>query len=144
MEWSSDRSWHGDSGGVLVDALLHLPEVENRRSGHRKSCQLTLVCNIYTPCSAPMSMRIEAGDKAPDLVLPSIDGNGVRDVCDERKRVIFTFFRFSTCPFCNIRIDDIMKRWGEFHEDTVMVGVFDAKIDELTKGEWGRGVYRSP
>ena len=101
---------------------------------------MTLVCNIYTPCYAPMSMRIEAGDKAPDLVLPSIDGTEFEMSAMKGKRVIFTFFRFSTCPFCNIRIDNILKRWGEFHEDTVMVGVFDAKIDELTRRMGKRGI----
>ncbi len=49
------------------------------------------------------------------------------------KRVILTFFRFSSCPFCNIRINRLVKRWNEFSTDTVMVGVFDAKIGELTK-----------
>jgi len=78
-------------------------------------------------------MRIEAGDKAPDLELPSTAGTNFEMSAMKGKRVILTFFRFSTCPFCNIRIDNILKRWDEFPEDTVMVGVFDAKIDELTK-----------
>jgi peroxiredoxin len=49
------------------------------------------------------------------------------------KRVILTFFRFSSCPFCNIRINRIVKRWNEFADDTVMVGVFNAKSGELIK-----------
>ena len=90
---------------------------------------------ILQKCSAfrkTMPM-LKVGDDAPNLVLPAIDGTIFDMSAMKGKRVILTFFRFSTCPFCNIRINRILKRWNEFSEDTVMVGVFDAKIGELTK-----------
>ena len=69
----------------------------------------------------------------PVFSLPALDGSQF-DLSDVRgKKVIFTFFRFSSCPFCNVRIDRIVKRWGEFADDTVMVGVFDADIGDLRK-----------
>jgi peroxiredoxin len=77
--------------------------------------------------------KLKTGDLAPSIVLPSIDGTTFDMSLMKGKRVIFTFFRFSSCPFCNIRIDRLMKRWEEFPEGTVMVGVFDAKIEELTR-----------
>ena len=77
--------------------------------------------------------RLQTGDPAPNISLPAIDGTTFEMESMKGKRVIFTFFRFSSCPFCNIRIDRLMKRWNEFPEDTVMVGVFDANIGELTK-----------
>tara|TARA_B100000925_G_scaffold290640_1_gene276325 strand:+ start:119 stop:661 length:543 start_codon:yes stop_codon:yes gene_type:complete len=77
--------------------------------------------------------RLVAGSNAPEISLPSIDGGTFNMSEYKGKRVVLTFFRFSTCPFCNIRINRIVKRWNEFPEDTVMVGVFDAKIGELTK-----------
>ena len=49
------------------------------------------------------------------------------------KRVILTFFRFDSCPFCNLRIRRLVKRWNEFPEDTVMIGVFDAALPALQK-----------
>ena len=69
---------------------------------------------------------------SPEISLPAIDGTIFDMSSMKGKRVIFTFFRFS-CPFCNMRIDELVKRWDEFAEGTVMVGVFDARIDELTK-----------
>jgi len=90
---------------------------------------------ILQKCSAlrkTMPM-LKVGDDAPNLVLPAIDGTTFDMSAMKGKRVILTFFRFSTCPFCNIRINRILKRWNEFSEDTVMVGIFDAKIGELTK-----------
>jgi peroxiredoxin len=77
--------------------------------------------------------KVLAGANAPDIALPATDGSTFKMTDYIGKRVILTFFRFSTCPFCNIRINRIIKRWNEFSEDTVMVGVFDAKIGELTK-----------
>lgn len=77
--------------------------------------------------------ELEIGANAPDLSLPAIDGSTFKMSDYVGKRVILTFFRFSTCPLCNIRIHRIIKRWNEFPDDTVMVGVFDAKIDDLKK-----------
>ena len=77
--------------------------------------------------------RLTSGSPAPDISLPAIDGSTFKMSDHLGKRVILTFFRFSTCPLCNIRINRIIKRWNEFPEGTVMVGVFDAKIGELTK-----------
>ncbi|MEL0331313.1 MAG: redoxin domain-containing protein [Candidatus Poseidoniales archaeon] len=77
--------------------------------------------------------QLTSGVPAPNLVLPAIDGS-VFDLSKVKgKRVILTFFRFSSCPLCNMRIRRIVQRWGEFSEDTVMVGVFDASVKDLTK-----------
>ena len=77
--------------------------------------------------------RLVAGANAPDITLPAVDGSTFNMADYLGKRVILTFFRFSSCPFCNIRINRLVKRWNEFSTDTVMVGIFDAKIGELTK-----------
>ena len=77
--------------------------------------------------------RLMVGDSVPNLNLPAIDGTTFNMSDTKGKRVILTFFRFSSCPFCNIRINKIVKRWNELADDTVMVGVFNAKAAELTK-----------
>lgn len=77
--------------------------------------------------------KLITGAPAPALVLPSIDGSLFDLSKVKGKRVILTFFRFSSCPLCNIRIRRIVQRWNEFSEDVVMVGVFDASVDELAK-----------
>lgn len=77
--------------------------------------------------------RIEVGNPAPVINLPSIDGSTFDLQAMKGKRVILTFFRFDSCPFCNIRIHQLSKRWKDFPSDTVMVGIFDANIDVLTR-----------
>ncbi len=77
--------------------------------------------------------KLKIGDSAPDISLPAIDGSTFTMSSNKGNRIILTFFRFSTCPFCNIRINKIMKRWDEFPDDTIMVGVFDAEISDLAE-----------
>jgi peroxiredoxin len=77
--------------------------------------------------------QLMVGDAAPEITLPAIDGSTF-DMSNVRgKKVILTFFRFSSCPLCNMRIRRITQRWNEFSNDTVMVGVFDAGVGELQK-----------
>lgn len=77
--------------------------------------------------------ELGSGDPAPQFSLPAIDGSTFNMADVKGKRVILTFFRFSSCPLCNMRIRRIIQRWDEFSDDAVMVAVFDAKIGELQK-----------
>ena len=77
--------------------------------------------------------QIVKGDTAPQFTLPAIDGSTFNMADMKGKRVILTFFRFSTCPLCNMRIRRIVQRWNEFSKDAVMVAVFDAKVGDLQK-----------
>ena len=77
--------------------------------------------------------QIVTGDPAPQFTLPAIDGSTFNMADMKGKRVILTFFRFSTCPLCNMRIRRIVQRWNEFSKDAVMVAVFDAKVGDLQK-----------
>lgn len=77
--------------------------------------------------------QLSAGDAAPSFTLPAIDGSTFDMSSMKGKKVILTFFRFSSCPLCNMRIRRITQRWNEFSTDAVMVGVFDASIADLKK-----------
>lgn len=89
---------------------------------------------LYVSNSQGYNMtQIVTGDTAPQFSLPAIDGSTFNMADMKGKRVILTFFRFSTCPLCNMRIRRIVQRWNEFSKDAVMVAVFDAKVGELQK-----------
>ena len=77
--------------------------------------------------------KLSPGDDAPPILLPAIDGSTFDINAVRGKKVILTFFRFSTCPLCNMRIRKIKQRWDEFSNDVIMIGVFDAGIADLTK-----------
>ncbi len=77
--------------------------------------------------------RLQAGELVADFTLPSISGSMFNMSETRGKKVILTYFRFSSCPFCNLRISQLISRWDEFSNDIIMVGIFDAKIDDLKK-----------
>ena len=90
--------------------------------------------NLHLPLHSGKFMpKLSAGDPAPNIRLPSIDGTTFDMNEMKGKKVILTFFRFSSCPLCNMRIRRITQRWNEFSDDAVMVGVFDAGVGELKK-----------
>ena len=78
-------------------------------------------------------MRLKPGDKIEELSLMSIDGRefNIKDIKD--KKIFITFYRFASCPFCNLRINEIVKRYNEFGDDFEMVAVFDSPLDNLIK-----------
>jgi len=76
-------------------------------------------------------MKIKAGSKAKDIILPSISG-GVFDTSTLRGRpYMISFFRFASCPFCNMRVHQLVKRFEEFGEDFTIVAIFDSSLDNL-------------
>tara|TARA_S200000501_G_scaffold227804_1_gene213608 strand:- start:16425 stop:16961 length:537 start_codon:yes stop_codon:yes gene_type:complete len=78
-------------------------------------------------------MRLKPGDKIEELSLMSVDGKefNIKDIKD--KKIFITFYRFASCPFCNLRINEIVKRYNEFGDDFEMVAVFDSPLDNLIK-----------
>jgi peroxiredoxin len=78
-------------------------------------------------------MRINKGDKIGELQLPSTSGNtfDISEVIG--KKTLITFYRFATCPFCNLRLNEFSKRFDELDENFRVVAIFDSSIDFLTK-----------
>ena len=78
-------------------------------------------------------MKINIGDKLDDIKLPSVDGSSFSLHSLKGKKVLLTFYRFARCPMCNLRINEIIKRYDELGNDFAMVGIFDSKISNLQK-----------
>ena len=78
-------------------------------------------------------MKILIGDKLDDIKLPSVDGSSFSLHSLKGKKVLLTFYRFARCPMCNLRINEIIKRYAELGNDFAMVGIFDSKISNLQK-----------
>ena len=55
-------------------------------------------------------MKLKPGHTIDELTLPSIDGSQFDIKTLNKKRALVTFYRFASCPFCNLRINEIVKR----------------------------------
>ena len=78
-------------------------------------------------------MKLKQGDKINSLALPSINGDIFNIKNISGKKTLVTFYRFATCPFCNLRIFELNKRYPELGTEFKIVAIFDSKIDNLKR-----------
>ena len=78
-------------------------------------------------------MRRKPGERANLIILPAIDGS-IYDT-DRLKGMPFmlSFYRFASCPFCNLRIHEIVSRFDELGENFMVIAVFDSPLDNLKR-----------
>ena len=86
-----------------------------------------IMCN-----HAGIKMRLKEGDKISELKLPSTKGDlfDIKEVYG--KKILLTFYRFASCPFCNLRIYEINQRFEELDDNLCVIAIFDAPLDFLT------------
>ena len=87
----------------------------------------------YSTQKLGLIMKLQAGDKITKLDLPSISGEMFDINTIAGKKTLVTFYRFATCPFCNLRIHEITKRYDELGKNFEMVAIFNSSQDYLTK-----------
>jgi len=78
-------------------------------------------------------MKLKPGHTIDELTLPSIDGSQFDIKTLNKKRALVTFYRFASCPFCNLRINEIVKRYDELGSEFEIVAIFDSPLDNLKK-----------
>ncbi len=82
-------------------------------------------------------MKYQAGDRATSLNLPAIDGSDFDTSSLAGRPYMLSFFRFSSCPFCNMRVHQLVKRFNEFSNDFTIVAVFDSPLANLQEHATG-------
>ncbi len=78
-------------------------------------------------------MRLTKGDSVANIVLPAIDGTEFNLENLKGKRYMLSFFRFASCPFCNLRVHELVSRYKEFGEYFTIVAIFDSPLANLQK-----------
>ena len=78
-------------------------------------------------------MRLTAGSKIKHLSLPAIDGSVFDIESVKGKPLMISFFRFASCPFCNLRVNELVRRFDEFGDDFTIIAIFDSPLDNLTR-----------
>ncbi len=78
-------------------------------------------------------MRLKPGDVIIPIQLPGIDGTPF-DLNDLKgKAFMLCFFRFASCPFCNLRVHELVKRYAELADNFPIVAIFDSPLNNLKK-----------
>ncbi len=76
---------------------------------------------------------MKISETMPQIKLPAIDGLQFDNHSLKGKKYLVTFFRFATCPFCNMRIAQLKRAKSEMGENFEIVAIFEAKIEHLKK-----------
>ena len=58
-------------------------------------------------------MRLTFGDTAPAFETTSIDGRPIRLDDFRGQKLLLAFFRYASCPLCNLRISELIRHHTE-------------------------------
>lgn len=78
-------------------------------------------------------MQCKPGMKVSNIHLMSINGDAFDLDSLKGRRFMLAFFRFAACPFCNMRMHELVTRYGELGSDFTIVAVFDSSLQNLQK-----------
>lgn len=67
------------------------------------------------------------------MQLPAIDGSTFDSATLAGRRHLVSFYRFATCPFCNLRVHAMIRQVPRFGPDFALVAIFDSPLDHLTR-----------
>ena len=77
--------------------------------------------------------RIKVGDKIRNLKLPTIDGKTFDISQHEGKNIFISWLRFSGCPFCHLRVNELTNAEDKYGKDFANVAIFSCNVDALKK-----------
>lgn len=67
------------------------------------------------------------------FTLPALDGGQWQLSSLTGKPYLLAFFRFASCPFCNLRLHQLIQRIDELPADFTIVAVFESSLSELQR-----------
>ena len=78
-------------------------------------------------------MKIKKGDVINELSLPSVDGSVFDLESIKGKKSLISFYRYSSCPFCHLRINETINNKENFGENFETIAVFNCTLESLQK-----------
>ena len=76
-------------------------------------------------------MKIKKGDLINELSLPSINGSVFDLENIKGKKALISFYRYSSCPFCHLRINETINNKDNFGDNFGMQSLLKGLIDGL-------------
>jgi peroxiredoxin len=76
-------------------------------------------------------MRLPRGTRVAPFRLPALDGTEFDLAQLSGRPYLLAFFRFAACPFCNLRLRELVTRRQELGSSFTIVAVFDSPLLNL-------------
>lgn len=74
--------------------------------------------------------RIEKGNRAIEFIGTDYLGENIDLNNYKGKKILLSFFRGASCPFCNLRISQLINRYSEFEKQGIRIIIFFAASKE--------------
>lgn len=71
-------------------------------------------------------MRLAVGEPAPSFSVTDLRGDRIALTSLQDKPVWLAFFRFASCPLCNLRVHEMLAQWPRFARRCHFVSVFQS------------------
>ena len=79
-------------------------------------------------------MRLEPNHPAVDFVSEDFRGDAVRLKDYRGKRTLLTFFRYAACPFCNLRVHELITHFPELEAKGLsIIAVFESSKKNISE-----------
>lgn len=78
-------------------------------------------------------MRRVPGERVGNIRLPAMDGTAFDSDNFKDRRFMLSFFRFAACPFCNLRVHELVKRFDEIGSRFSIIAIFDSSPENLRR-----------
>lgn len=76
-------------------------------------------------------MRLKTGVLAPPFSVDDINGNRIT-LPGGKRRIMLSFYRYASCPFCNLRLHDLAKRASAYREQGLeIIAVFQSPAGKI-------------
>jgi len=76
-------------------------------------------------------MKLEVGRKAPEFEIKSLDGKVYNLKMMKGKKFMLSFYRYASCPFCNLRVSFLMDLHQRLNLDDQMIGIFQSTEEDM-------------
>lgn len=76
--------------------------------------------------------RLRTGDVAPEFFATTFEGVSLKLKDYRGQRVLLSFFRYASCPFCNFRISELVRMQEHYRaQGLVLLAVFESPGDSV-------------
>ncbi|NHJ38653.1 MAG: AhpC/TSA family protein [Asgard group archaeon] len=79
-------------------------------------------------------MRIKEGSKAYTFTVTDLNGNKFSFEEYKDGKVLLSFYRYASCPLCNLRISQLIKKYDEFKKKGLkIIAFFESPKESMLK-----------
>lgn len=79
-------------------------------------------------------MRRVSGDKILDFEISDFDGKSIKLSEIKSKKILLSFYRYASCPLCNLRIHELIKRYPIYRQNGLHVlAFFESSRDSMAE-----------